>query len=172
MDIYVRPGDSLWRFSEVFKIPLQLIKDSNRNINSQFLRVGQRIRIPGFVTVNYQVKQGDSFWQIAQSRNLPLGAILLVNPGLNANQLHIGQTIRIPQRITWRLVNGKQNYTYTIMMNDIKSFSMLIHFYKALLLDILFYNMKFQSFSSGTELSVSIITAPFMRMNGLRLRLF
>lgn len=120
MDIYVRPGDSLWRFSEVFKIPLQLIIDSNRNINPQFLRVGQRIRIPGFVTVNYQIKQGDTFWQIAQSRNLPLVAILLANPSLNPNQLYIGQTILIPQRITWRIVNGKQNYSYTIMMNDIK----------------------------------------------------
>lgn len=120
VDIFVRPGDSLWHFSEVFKIPLQLIIDSNRNINPQFLRVGQRIRIPGFVTDNYQIKPGDTFWQIAQSRNLPLGAILLVNPGLNPNQLQIGQTIRIPQRITWRLVDGKQNYTYTIMMNDLK----------------------------------------------------
>lgn len=120
VDIIVRPGDSLWHFSEVFKIPLQLILDSNEDINPQFLRVGQRVRIPGFVTNNYQIKQGDSFWQIAQSRNLPLVALLLVNPDLNPNRLQIGQMIRIPQRITWRLVNGKQNYTYTHMMNDLR----------------------------------------------------
>ncbi|EWH31387.1 peptidase M14, partial [Lysinibacillus sphaericus CBAM5] len=120
MDIFVRPGDSLWHFSEVFKIPLPLILDSNTNINPQFLRVGQRIRIPGFVTINYQVKQGDSLWQIAQRYNLPLIAILLVNPGLHPNQLQIGQMIHIPQRLTWRLIDGKQNYTYNIMMNDIQ----------------------------------------------------
>ena len=120
VDIIVRPGDSLWHFSEVFKIPLQLILDSNKDINPQFLRVGQRVRIPGFVTNNYQIKQGDSFWQIAQSRNLPLVALLLVNPDLNPNRLQIGQMIRIPQRITWRLVDGKQNYTYTHMMNDLR----------------------------------------------------
>lgn len=120
VDIIVRPGNSLWQFSEVFKIPLQLILDSNENINPQFLRVGQRVRIPGFVTNNYQIKQGDSFWQIAQSRNLPLVALLLVNPDLNPNRLQIGQMIRIPQRITWRLVEGKQNYTYTHMMNDLR----------------------------------------------------
>ncbi|XKO55394.1 M14 family zinc carboxypeptidase [Lysinibacillus fusiformis] len=120
MDIFVRPGDSLWHFSEVFKIPLPLILDSNTNINPQFLRVGQRIRIPGFVTINYQVKQGDSLWQIAQRYNLPFIAILLVNPGLHPNQLQIGQMIHIPQRLTWRLIDGKQNYTYNIMMNDIQ----------------------------------------------------
>lgn len=64
MDIFVRPGDSLWHFSEVFKIPLPLILDSNTNINPQFLRVGQRIRIPGFVTINYQVKQGIPFGKL------------------------------------------------------------------------------------------------------------
>ncbi|MGE7092734.1 M14 family metallopeptidase [Lysinibacillus sp. NPDC048646] len=120
MDIFVRPGDSLWHFSEVFKIPLQLIVDSNRHTNPQILQVGQRIQIPGFVTTNYQIQQGNTLWQIAQSRNLPLQAILLVNPNLNPNRLQISQTIQIPQRITWRLVNGKQDYDYSIMMSDLK----------------------------------------------------
>lgn len=119
MDIFVRPGDSLWRYSEVFKIPLQLIIDSNRNINPQFLRVGQRIRIPGYITNDYQIRQGDSFWQIAQNRNIPLTALLLANPDLNPNALQIGQTIRIPQQITWRIINGQQSYDYSIMMNDL-----------------------------------------------------
>jgi len=120
VDIFVRPGDSLWHYSEVFKIPLQLIIDSNRNINPQFLRVGQRIRIPGYITNDYQLRQGDSFWQIAQNRNIPLTALLLANPDLNPNALQIGQIIRIPQQITWRIINGQQNYNYNIMMNDIE----------------------------------------------------
>jgi len=119
VDIFVRPGDSLWHYSEVFKIPLQLIIDSNRNINPQFLRVGQRIRIPGYITNDYQLRQGDSFWQIAQNRNIPLTALLLANPDLNPNALQIGQTIRIPQQITWRIINGQQRYDYSIMMNDL-----------------------------------------------------
>jgi len=120
VDIFVRPGDSLWHYSEIFKIPLQLIIDSNRNINPQFLRVGQRIRIPGYITTSYQIRQGDSFWQIAQNRNIPLTALLLANPDLNPNALQIGQIIRIPQQITWRIINGQQNYNYNIMMNDIE----------------------------------------------------
>ena len=120
MDIFVRPGDSLWYFSEVFKIPLQLILDSNRSINPQRLQVGQRIQIPGFVTSSYVIKQGDSLWQIAQSQNVQLDAILLANPGITPNQLQIGQTIQVPQRLTWRLVDGKQNYDYDMMISDIK----------------------------------------------------
>ena len=120
MDIFVRPGDSLWYFSELYKIPLQLIIDSNQNINPQRLQVGQRVRIPGFVTTSYTIKQGDSLWQIAQSQNLQLDAILLANPDVHPNRLQIGQTIQVPQRLTWRLVNGKQNYDYNIMINDIE----------------------------------------------------
>lgn len=120
MDVYVRQGDSLWYYSQVFRIPLQLIIDSNRNINPQILTVGQSIQIPGFETVNDQIRRGDTLWSIAQNRNLPVDTLLLVNPDLNPNRLQIGQTIRVPQRITSRLVNGKQNYDYTIMQNDIK----------------------------------------------------
>ncbi|WP_409367385.1 M14 family metallopeptidase [Lysinibacillus sp. 38-6] len=120
MDIFVRPGDSLWYFSEVFKIPLQLILDSNRSINPQRLQVGQRIQIPGFLTSSYVIKQGDSLWQIAQKQNVQLDAILLANPGITPNQLQIGQTIQVPQRLIWRLVDGKQNYDYDMMISDIK----------------------------------------------------
>jgi g-D-glutamyl-meso-diaminopimelate peptidase len=120
VDIFVRPGDSLWYFSELYKIPLQLIIDSNQNINPQRLQVGQRVQIPGFVTSSYSIKQGDSLWQIAQNQNVQLDAILLVNPDINPNRLYIGQIIQVPQRLTWRLVNGKQNYDYNIMINDIK----------------------------------------------------
>ena len=120
MDIFVRPGDSLWYFSELFKVPLQLILDSNRSMNPQRLQVGQRIQIPGFVTSSYVIKQGDSLWQIAQQQNVQLDAILLANLGIMPNQLQIGQTILVPQRLTWRLIDGKQNYDYDMMIRDIK----------------------------------------------------
>lgn len=120
MNIFVRQGDSLWHYSQLFQIPLPLIIDSNRNTNPQILTVGQNIQIPGFVTVNYQIRQGDTLWSIAQNRNLPVDALFLVNPDLNPNRLQVGQTIRVPQRVTSRLINGKQNYDYNILMNDIK----------------------------------------------------
>ncbi|EKN70058.1 gamma-D-glutamyl-L-diamino acid endopeptidase 1 [Neobacillus bataviensis LMG 21833] len=120
MDIFVRKGDSLWHYSQLFKINLQLINDSNRDIQPNSLSIGQRIRIPGFVAQEQQIRQGDTMWKLAQNRNLSIEALLLVNPTIDPNQLKIGQTIKIPLRITWRLVNGGQNYDYKMMMNDIK----------------------------------------------------
>lgn len=120
MDIFARPGDSFWNFSQVFKMPLQLIIDSNRNINTQIITTGQRIQIPGFVATNYKIQTGDSLCLIAQRLNLPLYSLLLVNPNLEPNRLQVGQLIKIPQRITWRLINGIQNFDYDIMMNDIR----------------------------------------------------
>ncbi|MCM3691320.1 M14 family metallopeptidase [Neobacillus niacini] len=119
MEIYVRQGDSLWYYSQLYGINLQLIVDSNRTIQPNQLAAGQVIRIPGFVAQNYQIARGDSFWGIAQRRNLSLDALLLANPNVNPNRLTVGQTIRVPLRITWRLVQGKQHYDFSRMMNDI-----------------------------------------------------
>ncbi|MDN4606622.1 M14 family metallopeptidase [Sporosarcina highlanderae] len=120
MNITVRPGDSLWYYSQLFRVPLQLIIDSNRDANLQVLSVGQQIRIPGYVAYEVQVAQGDTLWLIAQRRNVPLEAIFLVNPLLDPNRLQVGQTIRVPLRITWRLVNGKQTYSYAMMLTDLR----------------------------------------------------
>jgi g-D-glutamyl-meso-diaminopimelate peptidase len=120
MDVYVRAGDTLWYYSQLFAMNLQLIRDSNRDTNLNTLSVGQRIRIPGFVAQEYRIKSGDNFWKIAKARNLSLDGLLLVNPNVNPNRLQIGQRIRVPLRITWRLVEGKQNYDYGLMMTDLR----------------------------------------------------
>ncbi|MHC0037652.1 M14 family zinc carboxypeptidase [Pseudoneobacillus sp. C159] len=120
MDIYVRSGDSLWKYSQLFGIHLQLIVDSNRDIQTDPLLIGQRIRVPGFVAQDYRIRAGDSLFAIAKARNLPLDGLFLVNPNIDPNRLQIGQLIKVPLRITWRLVQGRQNYDYRLMMNDIR----------------------------------------------------
>ncbi|WP_423800381.1 M14 family metallopeptidase [Neobacillus sp. SAB-20_R2A] len=120
MDIIVRRGDSLWYYSQLFHLDLQLILDSNRGIDPNNVSVGQHIRIPGFVAQDYQVQQGDSLWAIGRQRNLDMDALLLVNQHINPNQLYIGQMIKVPLRITWRLVQGKQNYDFSRTMKDIR----------------------------------------------------
>jgi g-D-glutamyl-meso-diaminopimelate peptidase len=120
MDIFVRKGNTFWHYSQIFKINMQLIIDSNRNNQSNNLSVGQRVQIPGFVAQDYQIRQGDTLWSISQSRYLPLETMFLVNRGLDANKLRVGQIIKVPLRITWRLINGGQQYDSTKLMNDIK----------------------------------------------------
>lgn len=119
MDITVRRGDSYWYYSQMFRIPLQLILDSNRNVPANQLSVGQTIKIPGFVVTNYQVVRGDTLWAIAARRNLSADSLLLVNPNINPQQLRIGQTINVPLRVTWRIVQGNQRYSYDIMIDHL-----------------------------------------------------
>lgn len=128
LDVLIRPGDSMWYYSQVFQLPLQLIVDSNPYINPQALLPQQPIKIPGYVTNSYAIQRGDSIWAIAQRINMPPDAILLLNPTINPNQLHIGQIIVLPVRITWRVVNGKQDYDYRTMMNDIEKLQMTYPF--------------------------------------------
>ncbi|RFU70788.1 LysM peptidoglycan-binding domain-containing protein [Peribacillus saganii] len=120
MDVLVRPKDSFWYYSQLFRLNLLLITDSNRSIQPDQLTVGQRIKIPGFVAVDYQIRRGETVWEIAQSRNLPIDAIYLVNPNLKPDRMQVGQTITVPLRITWRLVKVRQNYDHSKLMNDIR----------------------------------------------------
>jgi len=127
MDVFVRRGDSLWYYSQLFKIPIRLIQDSN-GTQANMLSIGQRVKIPGFTAINYRIKQGDSLWSIATNRNLPLDALYLVNPSVNPNALNIGQIIKVPLRITWRLVRGEQSYSYETLRDDIRRLSSVYPF--------------------------------------------
>ncbi|MEH7085231.1 M14 family metallopeptidase [Neobacillus drentensis] len=119
MEIVVRQGDSLWHYSQMFQVNLQLINDSNPKIDPNNLSVGQQVRIPGFIAKEYQIQQGDSLWSIAQQMNLPLKAMELTNPELNPSNLSPGQTIKVPTRINWRLVQSGQKYDYSNLLKDI-----------------------------------------------------
>ncbi|PLS14609.1 peptidase M14 [Bacillus sp. M6-12] len=120
MDVIVRPKDTFWHYSQLFKLHLLLITDSNRSIQGDRLSIGQRVRIPGFTAVDYQVRRGDTLWKIARSRQLPVDAISLVNPNLIIDKLEAGQTISVPVRITWRIVQGHQSYDYNKLLKDIR----------------------------------------------------
>ena len=119
MDLDVRSGDSLWFYSQLFHVPLELIIQSNPNISASQLSIGQRVQIPGYMTQNYQVKQGDSLWKIAASHQTSVDSILRLNPGLQWAHLQIGQTILLPFRITNLLVTDPSDYTYEKMVGDI-----------------------------------------------------
>lgn len=120
MDIYVRRGDSFWYFSNVFNVSLQLIIDSNPDLNPNALMAGQRVKIPGYAAVDYRIRAGDTLWSVARNRNLQVDALLLANRNINPNGLYIGQMIKIPLRVTWRIAQGKKNYDYDTLTNDLK----------------------------------------------------
>lgn len=117
--IYVRSGDTLWYYSQLFGVPTNLIVDSNPGITPTYMTVGLKIQIPGYVTEVYTIKSGDTLWKIAESRNISVDAIIRANDNLNPNALRIGQQINIPVRVTWNVVRGQRNYDYTAMVEDL-----------------------------------------------------
>ncbi|KGP72817.1 M14 family metallopeptidase [Pontibacillus yanchengensis] len=119
MKVSVRKGDSLWYYSQLFGIPFELVVDSNRSFNPNQLSIGQQVQIPGYVVTNYSINPGDSLWGISRRQGYPLDVLYLLNQTINPNTLQIGQTILVPIRVTWRVVNGKEAYSYSTMVNDI-----------------------------------------------------
>jgi g-D-glutamyl-meso-diaminopimelate peptidase len=128
--ITVRPGDSLWYYSEIFNIPLSILIDSNPTIIPNLLYLGQEIQVPGYVVENYVVRPGDTLWNIAFESGLHVGSLFLLNPQVNPTQLQIGQMVRIPRRVNWFIVNGRKRYDFTALVQDINQLIEIYPFLK------------------------------------------
>jgi g-D-glutamyl-meso-diaminopimelate peptidase len=100
MKVHVRNGDSLWYLSQLFRVPLELIIDSNRNMNPSMLPIGEEISIPGFVTVPYRIQSGDTFWKVATQKNVAVDALMILNHRLVPNKLQAGDILLLPQKMS------------------------------------------------------------------------
>ncbi|MBS5910458.1 M14 family metallopeptidase [Paenibacillus macerans] len=119
MRIQVRAGDTLWYYSQLFNLPLQLIVDSNAGVDAANLAVGQEVNIPGFLVSEYQIKPGDSLWKLARDRGISLDMLILLNPSVNPNRLEIGQRVQLPLRVTWFVVDVRKPYDYAALRSDL-----------------------------------------------------
>ncbi|RBW70562.1 M14 family metallopeptidase [Bacillus taeanensis] len=120
MQVKVRKGDTLWYYSQLFRVPFQLVLDSNLNKSVTKLMIGETVYIPGFITKKYIVQSGESFWVLSQRYNVSIDAIYLLNQSINPYQLTVGQTINLPLKVTWPIVQGKKEYDYKEMMTDLR----------------------------------------------------
>ncbi|WP_313798287.1 M14 family metallopeptidase [Cytobacillus sp.] len=119
MKVQVRSGDTLWHYSRLFMIPLNLIIDSNPLIHPTTLQIGQEVQIPGFTIQKYVLKKNDTFWKLSGARHLSVDALLLLNQSVNPNQLQAGTTIDIPHRVISSVVNGRKRYNFEALTADI-----------------------------------------------------
>lgn len=120
MQVRLRPGDTLWYYNQLFRVPLILLLESNRGQDPSSLQPGQNIQIPGYVAAPYTIRPGDAFWLIAKRQGLPLDALLLANPGVNPDLLYPGQSIRLPVRVTWRVAQAKKPYDFASLTADLQ----------------------------------------------------
>ncbi|WP_051564451.1 lytic transglycosylase domain-containing protein [Desulfovermiculus halophilus] len=118
----IRPGDSWWKLSKRFDVPLSALKDFNQT-SSNTLQPGQWVLVPGQEQPagtgsysgsgsTYIVRSGDTLWSIARSMDISVQSLRRTNPKLNAQHLSVGQKIQLPGRAgTRRIATKRANYS-------------------------------------------------------------
>ncbi|WP_462323951.1 LysM peptidoglycan-binding domain-containing protein [Desulfoplanes sp.] len=106
----VRRGDSWWRISRRYGVPIAVLKKVN-GYHKNLLRPGQRLMIPGKGSstqalsntrvlakkrANYRVKKGDTIWDIARRFGTSSKTLLRANGMRSGRGLQIGQKLYIP----------------------------------------------------------------------------
>ncbi|HHW36939.1 MAG TPA: peptidase M14 [Bacillales bacterium] len=129
MKIKGRAEHSLWYYSQLFKVPLSLISDSNIHLHVNDTLDDKVINIPGYFVKEYDLAQNDSFDSLATKLNINTEALHLVNHGDLTNLTEYSK-INIPVRVTEPIVNGEQKYTYLTMSEDIKRLEEIYPFMK------------------------------------------
>lgn len=128
MKIRVRKGDSLSYLSTLFEVPLNLILDSNQNMHLNNLKLGDQIKIPGFVTVPYTIRAGDSFWKLAAQEQFSVDVLMLLNQQTNPNRLMVGDTILLPNRTKKQIFPTNSPCDYRMLKKIIMDLSELFPF--------------------------------------------
>jgi spore germination protein len=97
----VAAGDTLWRISQTYRVPLQTIMTVNGLLPENVIVPGLALYIPtSEITYRYySISAGDTLYAISRRFNTNVTAIVTANPGINPNFLAIGQKIIIPSPI-------------------------------------------------------------------------
>ena len=90
----VKSGDTLYKIANAYGITVDSLKKEN-NLNSNFLSIGQILKIPSGSSKKYTVKSGDTLYKIASIYGVSVDAIKNAN-NLTNNIISIGQVLNIP----------------------------------------------------------------------------
>ncbi|KPU46221.1 spore germination protein YaaH [Oxobacter pfennigii] len=91
----VKPGDTLWKIANYYRVPISGIVEVNGLPNPNLLLIGQSLIIPVEDTL-YTVRWGDTLWKIAQSFGTTVQEILQINNIANPSNILPGLTLYIP----------------------------------------------------------------------------
>jgi len=92
----VQRGDNLAKIAANFGISLNTILWANKDLNSNFLKVGQEIVILPVSGVLYNIQPGDTLNSIAEKYSVDVNKITSYNIGLSPSKLESRETIIIP----------------------------------------------------------------------------
>ncbi|MBM7620220.1 g-D-glutamyl-meso-diaminopimelate peptidase [Bacillus tianshenii] len=114
-----RTGDSIWYYSRLFGVRMELLKQANNELDEKNLTQDSEVGIAGFVREAYEVKKGDTAFSIARSLHIGLDALYLVNHKKDLTMLYTGDTIDIPRRLTSRIVDPSRKYDSSVFKEDL-----------------------------------------------------
>lgn len=123
----IRPGDTWWRLSRRFDVPVPSLKQFNQT-TSNTLHPGQWVLIPCLEGTSgprknfepgptYVAKSGDTLWGIARSMGTSVQALQQANPGLSARKIAVGQKITLPGHSSTRQIASRRS-NYTVKSGD------------------------------------------------------
>ncbi|MGI6113492.1 MAG: LysM peptidoglycan-binding domain-containing protein [Mahellales bacterium] len=104
----VKAGDTFWKLSQQYNVPMADIIKANNKSASSILYVGDRLIIPGqsdpsrggnSAAKNYiihKVKSGDNAWDLSIKYGVPMAEILKLNNLSQNSVLYVGQELKIP----------------------------------------------------------------------------
>ena len=90
----VQKGESLWKISHQFQIPVYTLVSANPAIKTKIIHPGDRLLIPSRKGLFYKVKRGDSLARIAAKYKIPLQT--LQKDLKIKNKIFVGQKIFLP----------------------------------------------------------------------------
>ncbi len=103
----VKRGDTLWKISREFNVPISTLRKANGLRRSAILRVGMKLYIPRAdnTTLNtarralrhilYKVKKGDNLWNIARKFGVTTGQLISWNNLKKDSRIYPGDKIKI-----------------------------------------------------------------------------
>ncbi len=113
-----RNGDSLWYYSQLFDIPLQLLLDSNRKLERDRSLEGREVTIPGYIKKQYVLDKEETVWSIITERQLSMDSIDLLNQGLSHDDYSGIEHFYLPVRVERRFVHPHEPYTSQQLQSD------------------------------------------------------
>ena len=93
----VKKGDTLSHIALRYNTTYQRLAEYNNISNPNFIRIGQKIKIPNINEITYIVKMGDTLSHIANKYNTTYQKLANYNNIKNSNLIFIGQKIKIPK---------------------------------------------------------------------------